>query len=143
MAVPAGHYDLGPGRRNLLIGFGITIVSDIGLVSALLSCTWRRNRYVHYLYGHGWLQLHCSPSCKAARLIFVIAFFPAVMTYMSAHFVQGGPLQLHSWKEELFGGTAGKKLKKDRFPKMILVTPQLRAAISGIIGYKIGMPAGS
>lgn len=65
VAVPAVIMIVGLAVTNLLIGFGITMVSDIDLVSALLSCTpWRRNRYVHYLYGHGWLQLHCSPPGK-------------------------------------------------------------------------------
>ena len=79
---------------------------------------------------------------QTARLIFVIAFFPAMMTFMSAHFDKADHSNAAEEKEELLEEQQEEKVKKDRSLKMILVTLGF-AAIGGIIGYKIGMPAGS
>lgn len=142
VAVPAVIMIVGLAVTNLLIGFGITMVSDIDLVSALLSCTPGGVTDMSIICMDMGGSSSTVALLQTARLIFVIAFFPAMMTFMSARFDKADHSKAQEEKEELLETQAEEKMEKDRSLKMVLITLCF-AAVGGVIGYLIGMPAGS
>ena len=142
VAVPAVIMIVGLAVTNLLIGFGITMVSDIDLVSALLSCTPGGVTDMAIICMDMGGSSSTVALLQTARLIFVIAFFPGMMTFMSARFDKADHSSAVQEKEEPLENQKEEKVEKDHSLKMVLITLAF-AAIGGVVGYTIGMPAGS